>query len=744
MATQIKVACCSPDNGYRSYGHLAFYQVIQQIKVKWDPNSSVPLAIVTIFGIFVVMKIAIVINVLRLNRRNTLGSLFYARIYLRIYVTLTLLSITLLMHFQTYVTVFALFHMSWWIKPISFLLLISTPLEVLANMVISHDYGFVKHNKLQGRDYLPFSLRVLGLWVIAVISYAQHFQPEQNHGMAIFVNLLHVGWALLVMALKIRGLHCISHQRQTWVQTVMDCIWVMQALFHLMQAPADLKALPDFDVMLFPGGALPVIFLYLLHKRYWVSRLFFEIKKWNTSSSSLALVDLLHYCFRQQDQDANCQFYLAAALVRHTSACCDPTCLCFMMNQRFDRNMGIKDLKGLKEIYSSSNAALGVNKGRVLGGILPAQEALRNLKLRGKVITAKFNQSEKLEIIELTSDEKQDSIQLLDYQDSATFKLLIGSLLRKLVYPSQPANNLSQETSSEGASVIFASASLVFAYLSFLTFESKNYITSLFTAYDWMYSKLNKKDKSAVSGVILQNYVRLAKQKLRSDAQEWFGGSHLELDWWRVLEYQTGINRLQQINRTLIANKIELYTTLVQKTIDYRRISRLGTAVAKETAAFRKGLLILDRYYSQSVALNYERVVFELCALEKLHLSQRTKKNYLAAVRLEREHHQNFDAHMSESMKRFCGFDSSHVAAFARCRGGKFFFKFGTRNGSELFGVSVEEMKGCSLNQFMPEEIGKKHDGFMMNYLSGVSESNRQGRIPTVVISKSRALFYLS
>lgn len=716
------------------------YQYIAELKNPWTLDSRIPSWLVSILGVLVFIKIGIVFNILRLNRSGTPSNLYYARLYLRTYCILTLLSITAFLHIQTFLGIYGMIHLSWWLKPFSFMILLSLPLEILANRVITHDYKFVKTNKLQGRDYTPFTLRVLGLWILATITYACVLTGRNSIGLAVFVNFLHVTWSTLIIILKIRSLHNLFSETQTWVQIVLDTVWLIEASMFFIHASLSWRPVFDLDIVLLPTSLLPMLWLRSVHGRYWARRLLSLIKQWKNSASSLELIDLLHYCFRNKDQNPECQFYLSAALIRHTSTCTASSCLCSEMVQSVDSSVKIRDLKGISEIYNATTASLVHRPHRSLESLTMVPDiGDRNLRSKNTVLSARIvADGQEFEIFEVPASQANKTLKVVNFDDPMSFTLFLSSQLRQMVYPCQAEYLRKKDSASDSSRVIIASASLVFAYLSFLVFESKHYISALFTAYDWMYSKFNKKDKSAISGCILQNYVRLAKQFLKVEQDRWFGQSAFSADLWKVLEYHKGVHKLQQINRSIIAQKIEFYTQLVNKSINYKKLSHLASSVSRDIGRFRKGTNTLDGYYPSSILLNYEKVVFELCSQERSFLTHKTRKAYIEAIKLEREHLLNSGSIASELPNKFSCFDSSHVAVFTRCKGSHFYFKFGTRNSSELFGVGVEEMTGCSLNQFMPEEIGFHHDKFMMNYMCGISESTLKGKIPTVVISKSR------
>lgn len=272
-------------------------------------------------------------------------------------------------------------------------------------------------------------------------------------------------------------------------------------------------------------------------------------------------------------------------------------------------------------------------------------------------------------------------------------------------------------------------------FLRFLNYEYQNYIASLITAYDFIYSKQYGTESSAYKDVILQNFVTIGKKNLTSIENSMFKPYFSKIKYSKILDFRTRVHLLRDKIKSMVLGKIEIYSLMFERHIDYREL--VGNAVKlyamqKKTMKEFRELFSIE---SKNIKLNREAIMFELCVLEKQYVSSQLKKHYHESL-IDVKYRAGSVYTNDNSKNRFSFYNSSNIAIFARNNNNVFRIAKFTLNAAELLGLKKHEIFGKELSEFMPPQIAAMHDRIMLNYMNGNNNSNKKGRIRTVVKSK--------
>ena len=135
----------------------------------------------------------------------------------------------------------------------------------------------------------------------------------------------------------------------------------------------------------------------------------------------------------------------------------------------------------------------------------------------------------------------------------------------------------------------------------------------------------------------------------------------------------------------------------------------------------------------KNLRLLKETMAFEVCLLERNHLTARTKQALLDA-RADLPLYRETIKSKEWSRSRFNFFNSSNVVVFANCLQNSIRITRFTSNACDLFGGTKEQLLGAETKMFMPSCVAKVHDMIIMNYLNGNRMmKNRRGSIQSVL-----------
>ena len=157
-------------------------------------------------------------------------------------------------------------------------------------------------------------------------------------------------------------------------------------------------------------------------------------------------------------------------------------------------------------------------------------------------------------------------------------------------------------------------------------------------------------------------------------------------------------------------------------------VEHLGETLFIGTEKLKRELDSLTKINQKNIQLLKEKIRFDLCLMERPHLSARTRLAFLEArsdMYLDREsmrstivtkHELNF-------------YSSSNVVVFANCLHDCVKISKFTRNAPAFFGTTSSLLRGADTKLFMPPSVAAVHNHLVMNYLNGSSVTRQDGNI---------------
>ena len=237
--------------------------------------------------------------------------------------------------------------------------------------------------------------------------------------------------------------------------------------------------------------------------------------------------------------------------------------------------------------------------------------------------------------------------------------------------------------------------------------------------------------------MIMQNYIFINRNLLPRVENEIVKTAFPRLKLAKVLDFRLRVHKLRGTIRELILGKISVYSSLYARSIPFEPLLDLADRHhAKLTAATKEFAYLLEAG-PKNIKLNKEAIMFELCVLERLFVSKRLKKMYSEAL-IDMRNRTGSVHSFDNNKAKLSFYSSSNIVVFARNVRGSFKIFHFTPNSADLFGVRKNDLAGMSLTEFMPPQIAQMHDRLLINYLNGSTQSRKNGRIFTVVVSKRR------
>jgi hypothetical protein len=309
---------------------------------------------------------------------------------------------------------------------------------------------------------------------------------------------------------------------------------------------------------------------------------------------------------------------------------------------------------------------------------------------------------------------------LMSLESSENFSKIMGGFLRHL---------FSLQSSGKQYRILISN-------LSFLYSEYNNPMAMLLLAYDYAYSQSYFKEASWVRHIILQNFIDLAKKGLKnSDFSSIDTNASLEaVSLSEVLEYRAKTHDLKFVVQELIIQKIDLYSILAQKVLNFSELTPLGKEIYRKTVMVQKDL---DKLISTSKCNNKLArlgVLFEMTVLERPVISSKMKTVYKEAYYDTKNRVGSINS--INTRFKFSPFNSSNVVVFVRNYDKSFRLCKYTHNATHLFGMPYEDLNGQQLSNFIPRNVAKDHDRFILSYLNGQSEVRHKGKLHVPVMNK--------
>ena len=327
-----------------------------------------------------------------------------------------------------------------------------------------------------------------------------------------------------------------------------------------------------------------------------------------------------------------------------------------------------------------------------------------------------------------------DSSPILDPADES-FTIFVDSLISKYL------------KSARGT----RSAKMSLLYISFLEYELKNHILSLIycfklTTPNQQFLAMERQISPSLSlkqRIILENYKKIIKKSLT----EIFSKSSCLLangSFFEVLEYQKELSHAERLFTDVIESRIEFYNALTLDQIEFRRLIKLGSKIARTQkhversfeALFRANktntrLLCLYANYRLNIKNEGFMAIHRLKELRSIASDRLVGAEFLADSSF-------FSLHLQRNIYLFCG-----ISGRTSTPGAKINFQVDrfSSNAAPFFEYKPQEFTKIDINRLMPEVISKQHNGYIKDYLNQKDSKITQiGAMTTFAVTKTKTL----
>ncbi len=409
-------------------------------------------------------------------------------------------------------------------------------------------------------------------------------------------------------------------------------------------------------------------------------------------------------------------------MMNHTSQCSDPTCLCFYCKLFFESEKGIDSGKSARLLYSQVKGAKSMHTSQGLV-VISDQRFIEQMRIyRSQVITVAESGDPKSFEVKHLQEPKPDQVEyFVNLEDEAAFANFLSSYFCKSDFTDESINQFEA----------------VFSLIRFLTFACQGPLAGLVLGYNYQHSTKNDTNRNIYSDILLKRLLVKKKQLLMIEELKTNLKTRSQphsLNFQEVLQFRKKSQTAKAKIQELIYEKIEFYKLLHNQTIDFPKMMKLGNGIYEDIQMVTKDLDKLMQAGGLNVAFIRDALFFELCVLEKTYLSSKLRKKYKDMYTLSK--HNSGSITSTNSRSRFNPFSSSNVMVCLKKHHTEFKIDYSTQNTTSLLGTELLDVKGMNINQFMPKMIADVHDEFILNFLNGVSNSEKNGRILTNLITK--------
>ena len=162
---------------------------------------------------------------------------------------------------------------------------------------------------------------------------------------------------------------------------------------------------------------------------------------------------------------------------------------------------------------------------------------------------------------------------------------------------------------------------------------------------------------------------------------------------WNIFDYRMRVHKLRYLIKDMIIGKIDLYSCLYSKQVDYKTLSSASKTLNDHLLSTKKELSFLISRGPKNVKLCREAIMYELCVLEKTYISSKLRNLYTDALEDNRNRFGSIKSGFKKQ-SRFNLYRSSNIVVFARNKESVFVVHTSTPNAQDLFGVSRQELVG--------------------------------------------------
>lgn len=601
-------------------------------------------------------------------------------------------------------------------------ILICLPVELALNNLLTFDFSYFRRNLVQGRNYSHATVTTIFTLITSLFFFISRQSPTYTE--SLLNNLIHSFFSLALIGLRLRwDLHFYAVKANR-ISIAFEAFYVWISISNFLGiAVADFVKVVDFDYLWLI--CLPLSCWLIINLLGWRSKVLLERK--TTRKDDISLGDSLYYLEKLyhaylNQQESEQKVFLYARMVEHTKTCVDPCCLCHLARIPYDISIGQSASVHARDIYKKLSQGKHGNKENTLT-FFNDQEAIEALKQKhGVIIAARIStDTKKLQVFNEGVIEESNIGYLMNLEANEDFPKVMAGFLRALI----------------GKRIHAKQFKAVVSNLAFLYSEYHNPIAVLLLAYDYIFSPSYASEANLVTHAILQNYITVAKAQLKgTDSSSVNSSMALEsVSLAEVLDFRTRTHDLRFVVQDSIVKKIDLYSKLAQKVIDFSEITKLGEEVYIKTVKTQKEIDSLLDLSLRNSRLARMGVIFEMCVLERPIVSSRLRKSYKESYNDTKNRVGSINSYNTKF--KFSPFNSSNIVVFIRNYDNAFRICKHTQNAVHLFGMSTDELNGQKISDFMPKMVAKCHDKFVFSYLNGQSQNRHQGKFYVPVMTKS-------
>lgn len=255
--------------------------------------------------------------------------------------------------------------------------------------------------------------------------------------------------------------------------------------------------------------------------------------------------------------------------------------------------------------------------------------------------------------------------------------------------------------------------------VSFHLYECNSTISSLLMLYSALYNKKFQKNDGLLDNFKMYNYIALASDKLRQQADyEQKNSKQLSLNISGLLNYKKRVASLEVKLRKATEIKIELYSTLGESIINCNTLFTKGSDVYGEVQTTRDEIMDLLKINNKDFFLIKRAIFLEKIVLEQQSISPELSKA-LDEIITENQMPKDFEYTVETRKHKLNLFSSEHAVLMMSCSGPPFKITHVSGNYKDLFEANETKLVGSNVDQYMPAVIARNHDRFVLNYLNG-------------------------
>ena len=718
MTQQLRLIFRStPDGKDDGSLHRYFYAVvIDQISADGLDVIVDRRLVVAILALFDVVRF-LVFGYLAYQYRQTIQSQRFPSALTKLLGMLTLVSISGLTVLKTeiFISSFRLDQKYW--AFIGFIMMTLHLIDIMILLIFSRDYRYVKSNRFQGLSYAYLAHRLIGLFLISVISFSTG--ETDNYGGKLFINLLNIGMSVSLLVHQTFMLNFYAFGIFGAVFPLADCLYLWESVLgvaSLMNPEFTRAANLDFaSFVIIPLMVAAINRIWMIYAQRLLNS---NIESVTNGRSARIYMQLLYQC-KINSTDERKTFQLYSTMAYHTKMCKDPDCICFVIRLKHQQKISEYEKgRDMSEIDMSNKADLHKNQ---------ANKTLKDSYTRkeNRLYTA---DTLKMPFMNNTNRFPVPGSQLSHFRDSNLYYYLA---LKDTLGFNQVIHSIFTKVTSQIQSSFF---SIFIDHTAYMLYEYQHGMMALTCLYLFKASDRYIKTRSAYRDYVVNRYIALSKIAMSEAMVSRNQAYTHRLEFLKVFDYRNRLDSTDtDINRILVM-KLKLYQALAGKEIDFYKITWLGSELRNRVQDVSLELARLSRVSTRNEIIVKQLIKYDILVLENSYLAKRTK-SALEDLQLDNKLVNGGYEYKSRQKSRLNLYDSTNVAIFSNCMNKSLKISKFTSNVSTLFYDSDKELLGASLNKYMPKDIAIVHDTLVSNYLNGYTSSTRREYLDTVMKS---------